>query len=133
MTDPLKNKFKHFTFKLYDKNLRHDKEYFDSRFKEFEEEKSITIIDSWYDYCPHVGIHKNGVFRSTSYKQLYEKYAKKETKEEGVYLDFGDIPNMDKYNGWIIYSIRRYDTNWKQFLPTQRKPESLESDKLVTF
>jgi len=131
MTDPLKNKFKHFTFKLYDKTLRHDKEYFDKMFQDFLGEPSITIIDSWYDYDNHVGIHKNGVFRSSSYKQIQAKYSSKDTKIEGVYLDFGDIPDMDKYNGWIIYCIRRFDSNWKQYLP--KEASTNDSDKLVTF
>lgn len=137
MTDPLKNKFKHFTFKLYDKELRHDKAYFDEHFDKFKEEPSITIIDSWYDYCPHVGIHRNGVFRSSSYKSLYSKYSAKETKISGVYLNFGDIKDMSEYNGWIIYSIRRYDTNWKQYLPKEilKTPEDspVSNPKNITF
>lgn len=120
MTDPLKNKFKHFTFKLYDKDLRHDKEYFDERYQEFKDHSSIQIIDSWYDYDTHVGIHRNGVFKSTSYKTLNSKFSRKDTKIDGVYLNFGDLPSMHEYNAWIIYCIRRYDTNYKMYLPPQR-------------
>lgn len=120
MVDPLKNKFKHFTFKLYDPVLRHDKEYFDKIHETFLSDKEITIADWWYDYDPHVGIHSNGVFRSNSYKTMYKKYSAKETKLPGLYLDFGDIINTKEYNGWIIYCIRRYDTNYKRMLPSQR-------------
>ena len=119
MTDPLKNKFKSFTFKLYDKELRHNKDYFDTFFQTFQEDPLITVIDSWYDYCPHVGIHKNGVFRSTSYKQINAKYSCKDTKLSGLYLHFDDIKDMHSYNAWIIYSIRRQDTNYKYYLPKQ--------------
>lgn len=120
MTDPLKNKFKHFTFKLYDKELRHDKEYFDSKFSIFENDSDVTILDSWYDYDEHVGIHKNGIFRSTSYKTIQKLYASKATKLPDLYLNFGDLANYKEYNGWIIYCIRRYDSNWLHYMPKQR-------------
>lgn len=119
MTDPLIKKFKHFTFKLYDKELRDDITYFDKRFEEFAKEPTITIIDSWYDWDGHIKIHKNGVFRSTSYKTIQKKYCDKETKIEGVYLDFHDLDNMRSYNAWIIYCINRYNTNWKTYLPIE--------------
>ena len=127
MVDPLKNKFKHFTFKLYDITGRQDQQYFDSYFDKFKSDPLITTIDWWYDYEAHTGIHVNGVFRSTSYKSVYAKYSAKATKIPNVYLDFHDIPDMHKYNGWIIYCIRRYDTNWKGFLPPKfNKPNILD-------
>lgn len=123
MTDPLKQKFKHFTFKLYDKQQRHCKIYFDKQFQQFLDEPTITIIDWWYDYEGHTGVHVNGVFRSTNYKHISTKYAEKDTKIPDVYLKFNEIKDMHDYNGWIIYCIRRYDTNWKHYLPPQIQNE----------
>lgn len=125
MSDPLKNKFKYFTFKLYDKELRHDQTYFDEQYKKLAEHPDITLIDSYLDYCCHVGIHRNGVFRSTSYKNISKMFTQKTTKINGVYLHFGDLPTYKDYNKWLQYCFFRQETNFKRYLPKEVRTGAL--------
>lgn len=115
MTDPLKNKFKAFTFKLYDPLQRHDLKYCNDIFELFLQEPSITIIDYWYDYDDHVGIHYNGILKSTSYKNLYTKYSAEGTKLPGMFLKLQDLPSTKDYNKWLFYCYMRKETNWARF------------------
>jgi len=121
MTDPLKNKFKYFTFKLYDPIKRHERDHFDELFKRFLEHPDVTVCDYWMDYCHHVGIHANGVFRSTSYKNISATFSQRETKIKGLYLYFNDIPTFKDYNKWLYYCFYRQTTNFHRYLPREVK------------
>lgn len=133
MTDPLKNKFKWFTLKWYHPKLRHDLQYINSSLEEdFLNDPSITLIEWYYDHDDHVGIHINGVLKSTSYKNLYSKYSHKDTKIQGLYLKMGDLPSFKDYNSWLFYCYMRKETNWKRFHPIERDPDD-EPPLQITF
>lgn len=124
--DPLKNKFKAFTFKFYHITLRHDLQYVTSKFEEFLDDPDLGIKDWFYDYDAHIGIHFNGILRSTSYKNLYKTYSAKDTKKEGVFLSMQDLGSTLDYNKWMFYCYMRKEVNWRRFLP-----ESPPSPKIV--
>lgn len=115
MTDPLKNKFKAFTFKLFHPHLRHDLKHCQDVFAQFLSEPTIQIIDYWFDYEEHVGIHFNGILKSTSYKNLYAKYSAKDTKIPESFLKMIDLPSTKDYNQWLFYCYMRKEVNWKRF------------------
>ena len=123
MCDPLKNKFKAFTLKFYDKDLRYDLAHCQEYIDDFIKDENIAIIDYWYDFEEHVGIHINGVLKSPSYKKLYALYSHKDTKKPGLYLKMTDLPSTKDYNQWLFYCYMRKEVNWKRFNPIERPPE----------
>jgi len=132
--DPLNKKFKAFTLKWYHPGLRHDLQFINASLEEeFLNNPLIQIIDYWFDYDDHIGIHINGVLKSSSYKCLYAQYSAKDTKTKGLYLHMQDIPSTKDYNKWLFYCYMRKEVNFKRFLPTQVDEDSSGSDKLVTF
>lgn len=130
MSDPIKGRFKCFTFKLYDIDGRHDQRYFDTQYNLFASDPHITLIDSFYDYCSHVGIHRNGILRSNSYKSLYNKYTGKSTKVPGVYLFFGDLATCIEYNRWLFYCYFRQETNFRRFLPKEVRDRGIDQGSM---
>lgn len=131
MSDPLKNKFKAFTLKWYHPKLRHDIQFIHASIEnEFFNDPLILLCDWYFDYDDHIGIHVNGVLKSSSYKNLHAKYSAKETKTPGLYLHMQDIPSFKDYNKWIFYCLMRRDVNFKRFVPKERDDIV---DTMVTF
>jgi len=118
--DPLKQKYKKFTLKFYDKELRHSIEHCNEFRVLLACQQNITYIDSWEDYDNHIGIHYNGILRSKSYKDLRAKFTNKETKIKGCYLFLQDIDDTKVFTDWICYCHMRQQLNWKRFIPSLR-------------
>lgn len=126
MSDPLKNKFKGFTLKFYDKQLRHDPEHTQKQLNLFLHDELIDIVDYYPDYDEHTGIHYNGVVKSSSYKNLYKKYSNKETKIPDFFLHMTDLPSTKDYNNWLFYCYMRKEVNFKRFNPAPPPEPKIE-------
>lgn len=112
--------YKKATLKFYDIHKRQDFDYCRKQLEEFQLEKTINYIKVYNDFNFHIGYHFNFLIKSSSYKHLYEKYSKKETKKEGVFLWLQDINNMHELCDWVSYMSMRENVDFKNSLPNQR-------------
>lgn len=109
--------FKKIVLKFYDVQERHNPQYANSILNEFKNDPNITYIRIFKDHDNHVGYHYNCLLKHKSYKTLYEKWSKKETKDKRTYMFIEDIKDTDEYVNWIIYCSDRERINYKQSLP----------------
>lgn len=122
MIDPNKYKFKKCVLKFYDPIYKDNIISAENILDELRNHSSISFFHSWKDYEPVlVHIHFNIILRSTSYKQLLEKFTNSgPAKDPRCYLYMKDIEDTPAFIAFIEYSSFRERTNWYRYTENQR-------------